>query len=177
MPHEVTSTELIENHILRIRSQKVILDTDLADLYAVTTKRLNEQVKRNIQRFPEEFMFKLTDQEKKQVVANCDHLKSLKFSHTNPNAFTEHGVIMAASILNTPKAIEVSVLVVKTFVKLRELLSSQKELRTKLKDLENKLLSHDRTLRALILSIRRLLDKPKALQKRRIGFESWEDSD
>lgn len=175
MPIDITSTELIENHILRIRSQKIILDTDLAALYGVTTKRLNEQVKRNLLRFPEEFMFKLTDDEKQQVVANCDHLKGLKFSHTNPHAFTEHGVIMAASILNTPRAIEVSVLVVKTFVKLREIISSQKELRTKLKELENKIVSHDKTLHSLIIAIRRLIEKPVTSKKPRIGFQSWEE--
>jgi len=93
--------------------QKVILDADLAKLYGVTTKRLNQQVKRNRERFPEDFMFQLTTEEKAEVVANCDHLSRLKFSPASPYAFTEHGAVMAASVLNTPRAIEVSIFVVR----------------------------------------------------------------
>src|SRR5271169_3335046 len=111
--------ERIESRILLIRSQKVLVDSDLAELYGVSTKRLNEQVKRNQNRFPADFMFKLTAKEKTEVVANCDHLPSLKFSPGLPNAFTEHGAIMVASVLNTPRAMEVSVYVVRAFVKLR----------------------------------------------------------
>ncbi|MDA8090652.1 MAG: ORF6N domain-containing protein [Nitrospiraceae bacterium] len=90
--------EMIEKKILFIRGEKVMLDMDLAVLYGVTTKRLNEQVKRNRARFPEDFMFQLTESEKAEVVANCDHLKKLKFSPNLPYAFTEHGAIMAATI-------------------------------------------------------------------------------
>jgi len=90
-------------------------------LYGVTTKRLNEQVKRNQRRFPEDFMFQLTKTEKDEVVANCDHLKKLKFSRTRPYAFTEHGAIMAANILNSDRAVEASVQVVRAFVRLRAL--------------------------------------------------------
>lgn len=169
------SSELVENYILLIRGQRVILDVDLAELYGVSTKRLNEQVKRNQERFPEDFTFKLTEDEKLKVVANCDHLKNLKFSRTNPNAFTEHGVIMAASVLNSAKAIEISVLVVRTFVKLREMLSTHKELKHKLKTLETKILSHDKTLHSLIITIKRLMDPPVSLKKRTIGFHPWEN--
>ena len=98
-----------------------MLDTDLADLYGVTTKRLNEQVRRNRERFPKDFLFQLTETEKAEVVANCDHLTKLKFSPNPPYAFTEHGAIMAASVLNSPSAVEVSVYVVRAFVQLREL--------------------------------------------------------
>ena len=171
----VLSAERVENYILVIRSQKVILDADLAELYGVTTKRLNEQIKRNQDRFPQDFMFKLTDEEKQKVVAICDHLKNLKFSRSNPNAFTEHGVLMAASVLNTPRAIEVSVLVVRTFVKLREILSTHKDLKDKLKELENKILSHDKTLHSLVIAIRRLMDPPVTSNKRPIGFHPWDD--
>ena len=90
--------EVIEQRILLIRGQKVILDADLADLYGTTTKRLNEQVKRNHGRFPEDFMFQLTKKEKAEVVAICDHLTKLKFSPVLPNAFTEHGAIVVASV-------------------------------------------------------------------------------
>lgn len=166
----------VEKYILVMRNQKIILDVDLAELYGVSTKRLNEQVKRNLDRFPADFMFKLTDIEKQQVVAICDHLGNLKFSRTNPNAFTEHGVLMAASVLNTPRAIEVSVLVVRAFVKLRELLSTHKELNQKFKVLESKLLSHDKTLHSLVIAIRRLINPlPASNNKRPIGFNAWDD--
>ena len=103
----------IEQTILIIRSHRVMLDADLADLYGVTTKRLNEQVKRNRKRFPADFMFQLTAQEKTEVVANCDPLTRLKFSPAKPFAFTEHGAVMIASVLNSERAVEVSVYVVR----------------------------------------------------------------
>ena len=93
---ELIPIDMIERKILLIRGEKVMLDVDLAALYGVTTKRLNEQVKRNRERFPNDFMFQLTEEEKAEVVANCDHLKRLKFSPTLPYAFTEHGAIMLA---------------------------------------------------------------------------------
>jgi hypothetical protein len=99
----------IESVIHTVRGEKVILDTDLAHLYGVTTKRLNEQVKRNLRRFPPDFMFRLTVKEKAEVVANCDHLQKLKFSPSLPYAFTEHGALMAANVLNSPRAVEMSV--------------------------------------------------------------------
>ena len=98
----------IENRILLIRGEKVIIDADLAEFYGVPTKRLNEQVKRNAGRFPDDFMFQLEKDEKAEVVANCDHLENLKYSKSLPYAFTEHGAIMAASVLNSPRAIEIS---------------------------------------------------------------------
>ena len=97
--------ETIMNKILVIRNSRVMIDRDLADLYGVTTKRLNEQVKRNAKRFPNHFMFQLTNEEKEYLVANCDHLKSLKYSPYLPYAFTEHGTIMLANVLNSEQAI------------------------------------------------------------------------
>ena len=97
----LTRVERIERLILVIRGQRIMLDADLARLYGVSTKRLNEQVKRNRERFPARFMFQLTAEEKAEVVANCDHLQKLKFSPVLPYAFTEHGAIMAATVLNT----------------------------------------------------------------------------
>ena len=94
MKRAIASLEVIENRILLIRGHKVMVDADLASVYGVTTKRLNEQVKRNRDRFPDDFMFQLTEVEKAEVVANCDHLKKLKFSKAFPYAFTEHGAIM-----------------------------------------------------------------------------------
>jgi hypothetical protein len=148
-----------------------MLDADLAGLYGVSTKRLNEQVRRNRDRFPGDFMFQLTVNEKAEVVANCDHLAKLRFSPVLPNAFTEHGAIMAASVLNTRRAIQVSVFVVRAFVKLREMLSTHKELAQKLATLERKLQSHDESIRSLVDAIRQLM-APQEPQppKRRIGF-------
>ena len=97
----LTRVERIERLILVIRGQRIMLDADLARLYGVSTKRLNEQVKRNKERFPERFVFRLTAKERAEVVANCDHLQKLKFSPVLPHAFTEHGAIMAATVLNT----------------------------------------------------------------------------
>ena len=111
-----------ESRIMLIRGEKIILDVDLAKLYDVSTKRLNEQVKRNGRRFPRDFMFQLTLDEKLQVVANCDHLKRLKFSPNLPYAFNEHGAIMAANVLNSERAAQAAVQVVRAFVKLRQML-------------------------------------------------------
>jgi phage regulator Rha-like protein len=168
-------SETIENKILLIRGHKVILDADLAILYGVTTKRLNEQIKRNKERFPIDFMFRITDEEKKQVVAICDHLSNLKFSHINPHAFTEHGAIMVANVLNTRKAIEISLAVVRTFVKLRTMLASHKKLCHKLTELEGKIETHDEKIQTLIKAIRELMHPSKPTKKRVIGFRSWND--
>ncbi len=163
----------IASQILFIRNQKVLIDVDLAALYGVTTKRFNEQVKRNIDRFPPDFMFQLTKEEKEEVVANCDHLKNLKFSRTNPYVFTEHGAVMAASILNSPRAVEVSVLVVRTFVQMRQLLSTHKELHQRLIELESRVGKHDETLQDLIAVIRQLMEPATPQKKRPIGFAPW----
>lgn len=112
----IIPVEKIDRAILFLREQKVMLDTDLADIYGVRTSRLNEQVKRNMNRFPSDFMFQLSGEEKEMVIANCDHLMKIKFSRTNPYAFTEHGAIMPASVLNTPIAVQTSVLIVRAFV-------------------------------------------------------------
>ena len=166
---ELVSRHGINDRVLVIRGQRVMLDADLAELYGVTTKRFNEQVKRNLARFPLEFMFQLTAVEKKEVVANCDHLDKLKFSPHLPYAFTEHGAIMAATILNSPKAVEMSVFVVRAFVELREWLSTHRELAEKLEHLERKVSSHDQALAGVIDAIRQLMSPPQP-KKRPIGF-------
>ncbi|MHB8535588.1 MAG: ORF6N domain-containing protein [Sulfuricaulis sp.] len=167
----------IEERILVIRGQKVIVDADLAQLYGVPTKALNQAVRRNRDRFPRDFMFALTDGEKTEVVTICDHLKKLKFSRTLPRVFTEHGAIMAAAILNTPLAVEVSVYVVRAFVRLREMLVSNAELAHKLERLEHKLAAHDgkltthdEAIAAVLSAIRELMAPPEPPKKRRIGF-------
>ena len=167
----VVPVEGIERSILLIRGQKVILDADLARLYGVTTKRLNEQVRRNQKRFPNDFMFRLTKQE---VTA----LRS-QFATSNvgrggrryfPYAFTEHGAIMAANVLNSRKAIEVSVYVVRAFVRLRQILASHKELAHRLDELERK---YDSQFKSVFDAIRQLMSPPEP-PRRRIGFHMAE---
>jgi len=164
-------TERVSLSILNIRNERVILDADLSLLYGVTTKRLNEQVKRNQRRFPEDFMFQLTKTEKDQVVANCDHLKKLKFSRTRPYAFTEHGAIMAANILNSDRAVEASVQVVRAFVRLRHLVSTHKEIAAQLAKLESHLAHHDEEIEVIFEAIRGLMTPPLKTGKQ-IGFRS-----
>ena len=161
----------IEKRILTIRGLKVMLDADLAELYGVTTKRLNEQVKRNRGRFPGDFMFKLIEKEKQEVVANCDHLSRLKYSKYLPYVFTEHGAIMAATVLNTSRAVGVSIYVVRAFVKLREILFDHKELALKLAEVDKKVAVHDVSIKNLMETIRRLAN-PSEKKRRRVGFDS-----
>ena len=162
----------IAQRILWIRERKIILDADLAELYGTQTKRLNEQIKRNRDRFPDDFIFQLTSGEKNEVVANCDHLERLKYSPRLPYAFTEHGALMVAAVLNTPRAVDVSVYVVRAFVKLREILASNKDLAAKLTELEQRVSIRDATIGELIDAIRQLM-APEPGKKRSIGFAPW----
>ena len=164
------NVEHVGKTILTIRGHKVILDADLASLYGVSTKRLNQQVRRNSDRFPEDFLFQLTAEEKAEVVANCDHLSNLKFSPALPLAFTEHGAIMAASVLNTQQAIEASIFVVRVFVRLREILAAHKRLAHKLKELEARVGDHDEQIQVIFEAIHQLMTPPDKPSKK-IGFE------
>lgn len=166
------SVEVIATKILSIRGKRVMLDRDLAYLYGVSTKALNQAVKRNIDRFPEDFMFKLTQDEKGEVVTNCDHLKVLKFSPQLPYVFTEQGVAMLSSVLNSKRAIKVNIQIMRAFVKLKELLLTHKELAIKIEALERKYASHDEKIKAIFNVIKQLLEPPKVEQKRRIGFHT-----
>ena len=163
--------ERVDSRILWLRGQKVILDADLAEIYGVKTKALNQAVKRNAERFPSDFMLQLTANEKAEVVTNCDHLRRLKFSPTLPFAFTEHGAIMAANVINSPHAIQASVFVVRAFVKMREVLASHKELALKLQELETRLENHDDAIRDLVLAIRDLAEPLTTRRRGRIGFK------
>ena len=162
----------IQQRILLIRGVKVMIDADLAEAYGVPTRRLNEQVRRNQGRFPDDFMFQLTAEEKAEVVANCDHLEKLKFSKALPLAFTEHGAIMAASVLNSSKAVEISVFVVRAFVQLRETIAGHKELARKIAKLERKLGDHDEQIVVLFEAIKQLMDPEPLPKTRRIGFHT-----
>jgi hypothetical protein len=140
----------------------------LARLYGVSTKRLNEQVRRNRARFPNDFTFQLTGAEKTEVVANCDHLASLKFSSTLPYAFTEYGTIMAANVLNSERAVRTSVQVIRAFVQLRAMLASNAELSHKLNELEKK---YDRQFKIVFDAVRQLMT-PSPSKTKPIGFRS-----
>lgn len=157
--------ERIEKRILLIRGKKVIIDADLAMLYGVTTKQLNQQVKRNIDRFPPDFMFEFTSEEKSEVVTNCDHLRKLKVSLYLPSAFAEYGALMPANAPNSPRAIQASLEIVRTFVHLRELLASNAELARRLIALEEK---YDKQFKVVFDAIRQSLSR---LRGRRIRLD------
>jgi hypothetical protein len=156
--------------ILTLRHQKVILDADLAAIYEVPTKRLNEQVKRNSARFPADFLFQLNAKEKLEVVANCDHLAHSKFSKSLPYAFTEHGAIMAATVLNSPAAIKMSVFVVRAFILQRELILAHADVLKRLAQIDASLLHHDEALRHIWRELQPLLAPPPVEPKPQIGF-------
>jgi phage regulator Rha-like protein len=157
--------ERVERVILLIRGQKVILDADLAALYGVTTKRFNEQVKRNRERFPEDFMFQLTKKEA-EILRSQFAASSWGGRRYPPFAFTEHGAIMAANVLSSPRAIQASVQVVRAFVRLRQILASHADLARKLAQLEKK---YDRQFKVVFEAIRQLMTPPEP-KKRPIGF-------
>jgi len=158
--------ERIENKIFVIRKHKIMIDRDLAELYQVSTKALNQAVKRNKNRFPKEFMFRLAKEEKNELVTNCDRLAMLKHSSVLPYVFTEHGVAMLSSVLNSKRAIKINILIMKTFIKLRELISSHKDILQKIDSLEKK---YDGQFRLVFDAIRNLMLPPEK-SKRKIGF-------
>jgi len=166
---EIIPYHSIQQKILLIRGHRVMIDADLASIYGVTTKRLNEQVKRNRKRFPDDFMFQLNKEEKSKVVANCDHLTNLKYSPNMPFVFTEHGAIMLAAVLNSPVAIDASIHVVRAFVKLRELLATHKKLAIKLQELEGKIEKQDEKIYTIFEAINSLMTPP-GKKTRKIGF-------
>jgi phage regulator Rha-like protein len=164
-------TKRVGSKILILRNQRVILDTDLAELYGVSPKRLNEQIKRNPRRFPSDFFFTLTRVEYRNLRSQFATSTS---SHGGrrylPHAFTEHGAIMAATVLNSPRAIEMSVFVVRAFVQMREALLLNQKVVAKLHELESRLDDHDAEIRDLVEAIRELM-APLPAGERRIGFE------
>ena len=159
--------------ILTVRGQKVILASDLAKLFGVSTKALNQSVRRNAGRFPDDFVFQLTQEENGAVVTNCDHLENLKYSPTAPYAFTEHGTIMAANLLNSPRAVDASVFIVRAFVELRKAASAQQEILRRLAELEKQALVHGHNIGALADAIRKLMTTPPAAASKQIGFH-WD---
>ena len=154
----LVTKNLVKDYILTIRGQKVMIDKDLAELYGVETKRLNEAVKRNIERFPEDFMFKLSNNELNELVANCDRFETLKHSSNPPYAFTEQGVAMLSSVLKSKQAIAVNVEIVRTFVKMRQFALENKELAQRLTELEHYFIEHCKDYKSDIMEIREAID-------------------
>ena len=157
----------INSKILTLRREQVIIDSDLAELYGVTTKRLNEQVKRNSERFPSDFMFQLNENEKKEVVAKCDHLNTLKFSYVNPYVFTEQGIYMLASVLKSKKAIEVNIAIIRTFKKLREFSKHYNALAKQLIEVDRK---HDKQYKELKKALDELIATSELADAKVMGF-------
>jgi leucyl aminopeptidase len=168
--------EMIERKILMIRGEKVMLDADLSELYGVTTKRLNEQVKRNMDRFPVDFAFQLTTEEWENLKTQKDESNRSQIAtgsqkHRDPRflpwVFTEHGAIMAATVLKSKQAVAMSVYVVRTFISLRQMLATHKDLARKLEEMEKK---YDSQFKVVFNAIRQLMTPPET-KKRKIGFE------
>jgi hypothetical protein len=160
----------IESRITILRHQKVILDTALAELYGVPVKRLNQQVNRNRERFPSDFMFQLTAREFAALRLQFATSKKGRGGRRSlPYAFTEHGAIMAATVLNSDRAVAMSVFVVRAFVRLREMLAANRELADRIKELEAHLETHDGTIQEIITVIRKLMNPPPS-RRSKIGF-------
>jgi hypothetical protein len=166
-----TLASAVQSRILLLRHQRVILDTDIADLYGVPVKVLNQQVKRNRERFPADFVFRLTSKEdavlRSQFVTSKQGRGGRRYA---PYAFTEHGAIMAATVLNSERAVQMSVFVVRAFVRLREMLATNRKLAGKIDELENRLDTHDSTIQDLIEAIKELM-KPEDPPRKSIGFQ------
>jgi len=165
----------IDSLILTIRGQKVLLDADLAELYGVPTKRLNEAVKRNAERFPPDFRFQLTREEAES--ANCSRSQTATLKRGQnikylPHVFTEHGAIMAATVLNSPEAVSMSVFVVRAFVQMREHILANTDVLKRLAEIDKTLLKHDRSLQIIWQEIQPLLTPPPAAPTRKIGFHT-----
>jgi hypothetical protein len=165
--------EVVVSKIYLIRNQKVMLDDDLAELYQVETRRLNEQVKRNIDRFPEDFMFQLTE-------AEWENLKSQNATSSwggrrkIPYAFTEHGVLMLSSVLSSNRAIQVNIQIMRIYAKLREMLMTNKDILLKLEKLERRVMKHDQDIKVVFDYLKELLN-PKTEPLRKIGFKHKKD--
>jgi hypothetical protein len=165
----IVSSDRVESLILFIRDRRVILDSDLARLYGVSTARLNEQIKRNPDRFPSDFMFSLSREEFTDLISQNATSKGRGGRRKLPNVFTEHGAVMAANVLNSPQAVQMSVFVVRAFVRLREMMLTNRDVVAKLAELERRVTGHDEAIRSLVQTIRQLM-APPAKPRRSIGF-------
>jgi len=159
-----------DDRIVVIRGKRVILDRDLAELFGVETKYLNRQVRRNLNRFPEEFLFSLSPNERNELVTNWHRFNRLKHSSALPMAFTEHGVAMAATILNSPRAIQMSIFIIHAFARLRQVIDTHRELLEHFRQLEERVDGHDVALRSILEAIRHLIDPATQEKQRPIGY-------
>ncbi len=164
------SLKKIEEGIYLIRGQRVMIDSDLAEIYGVSTRRLNEQLRRNLKRFPKDFAFRLTTGEARNLMSQFATSSLHGGRRKLPWVFTEHGAIMLASVLNSPIAVAASIRVVRAFVRLREMISGNTELSLRLVELERKMDTHDHAIAQLFAAIRQLLAPPALPQKPEIGF-------
>ena len=173
MTNDLIALDVLKQRIFTIRGKRVMLDRDLAELYEVETKKLNQAVKRNIKRFPDDFMFKLNEDELKELVTICDHLQNLKYSYQMPYAFTEHGVAMLSSILKSDKAIEINIQIMRAFIALRQLALENQEISKRLTDIENYLIAHAKEnktdFKQVYEMIGLLMDRTKPVS---IGFKT-----
>lgn len=167
----VLDTKQIQNRIFTIRDMQVMLDTDLAEMYQVQVKRLNEQVKRNIDRFPNSFRFQLNDFEKNELVANCDRFKNLKHSTSNPYSFTEQGVAMLSAVLRSETAIQVSIQIINAFVKMRRFISSNAAIFTRIDSVEKNLLEYKTESDSKFNKIFEAIEEREIKPKQGIFFE------
>ncbi|MEW7278189.1 ORF6N domain-containing protein [Aquimarina sp. 2201CG1-2-11] len=162
--------EVIANKIYEIRGEKVMLSSDLAELYGVETKVLNQQVKRNINRFPERYMFKLTSEEYKSLRSHFVTLKRGQHSKYPPYAFTEHGILMLSSILRSTQAEKINIVIIDTFVKIRKLLSLDKDVLLKLNEIEDRIATQDQQILTMFDYLKKFI-KEESKPKNKIGFK------
>ncbi|HYK87864.1 MAG TPA: ORF6N domain-containing protein [Acidobacteriota bacterium] len=168
-PLQLIPIESIERRIFLIRGKKVMLDADLAELYQVTTGNLNLAVRRNMDRFPDDFMFQLTKEDSENLRLQSA-ISSWGGRRYPPYAFTEHGVAMLSSVLNSQRAVQMNILIIRAFVKLRELLATHRDLARKIEDLEVKQVKHGEQLAAVYSVVKRLISTPRKPKRRPIGF-------
>lgn len=168
------ATANIESKILLIRGQKAMLDADLAELYGVETRALNQALKRNVERFPEDFAFQLTAEESANLISQ-NVTSSWGGRRKLPYVFTEHGALMLGNVLKSERAVEVSLMVVRAFIRMRELVEGNKELAQKLNQLERKVGAHDKAIAEIINAIRQLMAPSDPNKKRPIGFAPWKE--
>jgi len=172
----ILTDDVVMSKIFMIRGMKVMLDKDLAELYGVTPRRLREQAKRNIQRFPINFMFQLRAKETEIMVSQNATPSKQKLGGSLPYAFTEHGVLMLANVLKSSRAIEVSLRLIEIFVKMRGLLSKKKEIMVKLEQLEKKTDGHDHDIKIIFSALKQLLESPK-ISRPRVGYRRRDETD
>jgi ORF6N domain len=169
MSNELVPMERIENRIYLIRGQKVMLDRDLAELYEMETRLLKRAVRRNLRRFPDDFMFILSPAEIETLVSQIGIPSKSYFGGSEPFAFTEHGILMLSSVLNSIKAVDMNILIMRAFVRLRQIISGNKELAHKIDLLEKRVLKHDENIREIVRDIRKMTIE-KSEKKLNIGF-------